>query len=132
MQQSLSEGSDDWRGLAKPMFPRPVLAVSLRGQGRSDAPKQGNSLSDHVNDILAFVGHCGFEETGAPPNYPLILNRSWARGFKCLRYMAPDVPRKSERGEREKDHCDRAVHQVADLATSQYDGLPKRQLKTWP
>jgi pimeloyl-ACP methyl ester carboxylesterase len=58
----LSEGSDDWRGFAESMFPRPVLAVSLRGRGRSDAPKQGYGLTDHVNDILAFVEHCGFED----------------------------------------------------------------------
>jgi pimeloyl-ACP methyl ester carboxylesterase len=53
----LSEGSDDWRDFAESMLPRPVIAVSLRGRGRSDAPKQGYSLSDHVNDVLALVEH---------------------------------------------------------------------------
>lgn len=58
----LSESADDWRGFAESMYPRPVHAVSLRGRGRSDAPKQGYSLQDHVDDILAFVEHCGHED----------------------------------------------------------------------
>jgi pimeloyl-ACP methyl ester carboxylesterase len=53
----LSESSDDWRDFAESMLPRPVIALSLRGRGRSDAPEQGYSLSDHVNDILALVEH---------------------------------------------------------------------------
>lgn len=57
----LSESAEDWRGFADSMYPRPVHAVSLRGRGRSDAPKQGYSLQDHVNDVLALVEHCGYE-----------------------------------------------------------------------
>ncbi|MCA9935728.1 MAG: alpha/beta hydrolase [Anaerolineales bacterium] len=39
--------------------PRTVLAMSLRGQGRSDAPASGYALADFAGDLAAVVAQCG-------------------------------------------------------------------------
>jgi pimeloyl-ACP methyl ester carboxylesterase len=42
------------------LAPRPCLAVSLRGRGRSDVPARGFRLEDHVSDIAATAAQWGF------------------------------------------------------------------------
>lgn len=41
--------------------PRPVLAMSLRGQGRSDAPQSGYELDDFVVDLAVVLAHSGLK-----------------------------------------------------------------------
>lgn len=43
------------------LAPRRCIAVSLRGRGRSEAPRAGYSFADHVKDIEAIIRHLGLE-----------------------------------------------------------------------
>lgn len=46
------------------MLDRPAYFLSLRARGKSDAPQEGYSFSDHVTDITALVDHFDLHEFG--------------------------------------------------------------------
>lgn len=54
----LSEGAEDYLDLMADLAPRRVVAISLRGRGRSDVPAAGYGLADHVADVAAVVEAC--------------------------------------------------------------------------
>lgn len=56
----LGSADDYWQDLPE-FAPRPVLAMSLRGQGQSDAPEHGYTLADYVSDVAAVLQACGLE-----------------------------------------------------------------------
>lgn len=52
--------AEDYLDEMSRLSPRPCLAVSLRGRGRSDVPATGFRLEDHIADIAATIAQCGF------------------------------------------------------------------------
>ena len=58
----MGDDADDYRDLLDELLPRRVLAVDLRGRGRSDAPESGWSLAHHVDDLDAVVGAAGLDQ----------------------------------------------------------------------
>ncbi|MCA9973396.1 MAG: alpha/beta fold hydrolase [Anaerolineales bacterium] len=54
----LGSADDYWQDLPE-FAPRPVLAMSLRGQGQSDAPERGYALDDYVADVSAVLQASG-------------------------------------------------------------------------
>jgi len=46
----------------KELSPRRCLSISLRGNGKSDAPLTGYSLEDHVDDIQAVISESGLKD----------------------------------------------------------------------
>lgn len=57
----LSESAEDYIPLMK-LFSRRCIAISLRGRGKSDAPKTGYTLEDHSSDINAVIKHLELDE----------------------------------------------------------------------
>ncbi|MHB8757556.1 MAG: alpha/beta fold hydrolase [Bacillota bacterium] len=55
----MSQTAEDFAGLMASLAPRRCVAATLRGRGRSDAPKSGYALEDHVADIEAVVAQFG-------------------------------------------------------------------------
>ncbi len=53
--------AEDYQQDIPEFAPRPVLAMSLRGQGRSDAPQSGYGLADFVADLAAVLAASGLE-----------------------------------------------------------------------
>lgn len=51
----LSESAEDYIPLMELLLPRRCIAITLRGRGKSDAPKENYTLEDHVSDIDAVV-----------------------------------------------------------------------------
>ena len=51
--------AEDYRDEMTRLQPRPCLAVSLRGRGRSDVPAGGYRLEDHLTDIAATMADWG-------------------------------------------------------------------------
>ncbi|MBO0600033.1 alpha/beta hydrolase [Sporosarcina sp. E16_3] len=57
----LSESAEDYIPLMKLLSSR-CIAISLRGRGKSDAPKMGYSLEDHISDIKSVIKHLKLDE----------------------------------------------------------------------
>jgi len=67
------------------LAPRPCLAISLRGQGKSDAPRSGYSLADYAADIhsvVRYVGLSGF------------VVMAYSRGVPCAIRYCSEHPQK--------------------------------------
>lgn len=47
--------ASDWENDFESFFPRPCFALSLRGRGESDFPRDSLSVQDHAKDIKALV-----------------------------------------------------------------------------
>jgi pimeloyl-ACP methyl ester carboxylesterase len=57
------ERAEEWEAFVAAVAPRPAVAVSVRGRGRSDAPESGYAFEDHVADVAAVVDHLGWTRT---------------------------------------------------------------------
>ncbi len=55
MVPGFSESCEDWLRVMSSLAPRGCVAISLRGRGKSDAPKAGYSFEDHVSDVEAVI-----------------------------------------------------------------------------
>lgn len=51
----LSDSADDYRPVLEALAPRRAIAMSFRGQGRSDAPEQGYDLPHFSSDIASVI-----------------------------------------------------------------------------
>lgn len=51
--------AEDYLSDMESLAPRRCVSASLRGRGKSDAPKQGYSFEDHVDDVQAVVHAAG-------------------------------------------------------------------------
>ena len=58
----LSESAEDYIDVIKGIDDRKCIAISLRGRGKSDSPKSGYTLSDHISDIDKVVNTLELEE----------------------------------------------------------------------
>ena len=55
----MGDDADEFDELLTDLLPRRVLAVDLRGRGRSQVPDRGWGLAEHVADLAAVIGHAG-------------------------------------------------------------------------
>ncbi|HEY4672601.1 MAG TPA: alpha/beta hydrolase [Nitrososphaerales archaeon] len=55
------EGAENLESDIHLFAPRRCISVSLRGRGRSDAPKKGYTFFDHVSDLEAIASKIGLE-----------------------------------------------------------------------
>ncbi|MFT9846890.1 alpha/beta fold hydrolase [Aneurinibacillus sp. REN35] len=78
----LSEPAENYRPILSALTERRTIALSFRGRGKSDAPKTGYSLEQHIEDIRSVV-----KSAQLPAFYLLGYSRgvSYALGF-ALRY----------------------------------------------
>ena len=51
----LSEIAEEYIDLMEYLLPRRAIALSFRGRGKSETPKTGYNLQDHVSDIEHIV-----------------------------------------------------------------------------
>jgi pimeloyl-ACP methyl ester carboxylesterase len=58
----LSESAEDYIQLMELLSPRRCIAITLRGRGKSDAPKSGYTLEDHISDIEAVISYLEINE----------------------------------------------------------------------
>ena len=58
----LSESCEDYIDFMSEFKDRRCVALSFRGRGKSDSPKDGYSLEDHVDDIVSVVSELCLDE----------------------------------------------------------------------
>ena len=54
------ESAEEFEGLLVALRPRPAVALSVRGRGKSDAPAAGYAWEDHIGDLEAVVARLGW------------------------------------------------------------------------
>ncbi len=59
----MGDDADEFDHLLSDLLPRRVLAVDLRGRGRSGVPDDGWGLAEHVADLDAVIRHAGLDRT---------------------------------------------------------------------
>jgi non-heme chloroperoxidase len=55
----LTDFADDYLALLELFRPRRVLVVEVRGRGRSESPRRGYAVADHVRDLEAVINEEG-------------------------------------------------------------------------
>jgi pimeloyl-ACP methyl ester carboxylesterase len=95
----MGESAEEYWWLADEVGDRRVVAVDVRGRGRSDAPETGYRWEDHIGDIAAVVDGLGLERFilvafSRGSSYALgyaLANPSRVRGLVIGDYMARHV-----------------------------------------
>jgi pimeloyl-ACP methyl ester carboxylesterase len=58
----MGESTDEYTWLLDALDDRRVVAVDVRGRGRSDAPPSGYAWEDHIGDVAAVIDAAGLEQ----------------------------------------------------------------------
>ncbi|WP_233459429.1 alpha/beta fold hydrolase [Cytobacillus luteolus] len=58
----LSESAEDYISVLEKLAPRHCVVITLRGRGKSDSPKTGYTLEDHIADIDSVITHLKLNE----------------------------------------------------------------------
>ncbi|QOR64614.1 alpha/beta hydrolase [Cytobacillus suaedae] len=58
----LSESAEDYITVLEKLAPRHCVVITLRGRGKSDSPKTGYTLEDHIADIESVITHLKVNE----------------------------------------------------------------------